>query len=82
MDKELKNCPFCGGEKLKIDSKSRKDTEVYSVRCNKCHARGGTVSISIKGVLKNCGYGVLRELREQAKVKAIKEWNRRITDET
>ena len=77
MNKELKNCPFCGGEKLKIDSKRRNNTETYSVRCNKCHARGGTVSISIKGVLKNCGYDALRELREQAKAKAIEAWNAR-----
>ena len=77
MNRELKNCPFCGGEKLKIDSKRRNNTETYSVRCNKCHARGGTVSISIKGVLKNCGYDALRELREQAKAKAIEAWNAR-----
>lgn len=49
---ELKPCPFCGSTKLKIDSK-RKNAErtrinaqvesmTYSVRCNVCHARGGT----------------------------------------
>lgn len=51
--KNLKPCPFCGSEKLKIDRKSkaagydgldqRVEYHTYSVRCNKCHARGGAV---------------------------------------
>ena len=53
---DLKPCPFCGSDKLKIDSKSgrihyyEKDgmnpwqNVVYSIRCNCCHARGGAVS--------------------------------------
>ena len=77
MTDKLKPCPFCGGEKLKIDCKSRNDIETYSVRCNKCHARGGTASISIKGVLVNQGYAALKEVREQAKEKAIEAWNTR-----
>lgn len=53
-DNELKPCPFCGSTKLKIDCKSvvvgwrgidaRIKNRAYSVRCNVCHARGGTVS--------------------------------------
>lgn len=49
---DLKPCPFCGGTKLKIDRKSRLarwngldmrvEMHTFSVRCNTCHARGGT----------------------------------------
>lgn len=49
----LKPCPFCGGTKLKIDKKStlyghtgigvRIERHTYSVRCNRCFARGGAV---------------------------------------
>ena len=49
---DLKPCPFCGGTKLKVDRKSRLagwngldmrvEMHTYSVRCNTCHARGGT----------------------------------------
>lgn len=57
---EAKACPFCGSEKLKVDSKANgyidkrtgehhkywrdhHDTPYgnFTVRCNKCHARGG-----------------------------------------
>lgn len=51
---KLKPCPFCGGTKLKVERKSclagwngldmRVEMHTYSVRCNICHARGGTVS--------------------------------------
>jgi len=53
---ELKSCPFCGGYKLKIDSKSKSvnylikgyykhfNKVTVSVRCNKCHSRGPTTS--------------------------------------
>ena len=50
---ELKKCPFCGSDKLKIEKK-KTQTRYYgigslenytaSVRCNVCHARGGTTS--------------------------------------
>ena len=53
-EKELKPCPFCGGTKLKIDRKKEKagctginaqvESMTCSVRCNVCHARGGTAS--------------------------------------
>lgn len=49
---ELKPCPFCGCTKLKIEYKSqyagrngldcRVELHTYSVRCNVCHARGGS----------------------------------------
>lgn len=80
---ELKRCPFCGGDKLKIESKTKDISYRYvrqhtlSVRCNKCHARGGTVS----GEIGNYSFGTpkseklttLKELEE----KAIEAWNTR-----
>jgi Lar family restriction alleviation protein len=50
---ELLPCPFCGSKKIKLDRKSKYagyngadmivEQHTYSVRCNVCHARGGTV---------------------------------------
>ena len=80
---ELKRCPFCGVDKLKIESKTKDISyrhvrqHTLSVRCNKCHARGGTVS----GEIGNYSFGTpkseklttLKELEE----KAIEAWNTR-----
>lgn len=46
-ERELKPCPFCGSTSLKVESKhngqwSNTGTHSATVRCNKCHARGGT----------------------------------------
>ena len=47
-------CPFCGSNKLKFDGKTKRsgwenggpvDAYTGSIRCNRCHARGPTVSI-------------------------------------
>lgn len=85
---ELKRCPFCGSEKLKIETKSGRlnhyekngmkvwQNVKYSVRCNSCHARGGTASVDISR-----GYDVLLE-EQRAKERetennAIAKWNER-----
>ena len=88
---ELKPCPFCGGTKLKVDgcvkttnfSKNRGlDEARFSVRCNKCHARGGTQS----GYTRNGFYSLsedgekLLESGEQIRARAIEAWNRRAGD--
>ena len=50
---EIKNCPFCSSNKLKVEKKKRStryhingnlDNYTASVRCNVCHARGPAVS--------------------------------------
>lgn len=51
---DIKYCPFCGGYKLKIESKTKAKSiygnNIYcreytmSVRCNKCHSRGPTIN--------------------------------------
>lgn len=76
---DLKPCPFCGGIKFKIDSKKssnfryvngkREDFHVVTVRCNKCHTRGPTVSIW----LPFGQYDIVEIMRG----KAAESWNRR-----
>lgn len=99
---ELKPCPFCGSESVYLDAKSkgirfngldmRVERCTYSVRCNKCHARGGTAGGKI---ILNWDYNAnpftgeplddrgLFELPAWAttsgelREKAIEAWNRR-----
>lgn len=71
---DLKPCPFCGGEKLKIDSKrtfrhgGKKHCSV-SIRCMKCHARSPVV-----GVVMPDGHYNETKICETAVCEA---WNRR-----
>ena len=90
---ELKPCPFCGSGKLKIESKSVRagytgigalvEHDTYTVRCNVCHARGGTVGGK---VIKSMRYMYKDKMPEWAttddalKEKAIEAWNRRAED--
>lgn len=89
---ELKPCPFCGGTKLKIEQKStfagyngldhRVERHTYSVRCNICHARGGTVGGK---VIQHFHLYVGREIPipewattdDVLQNKAVEAWNRR-----
>ena len=80
---DLKPCPFCGGTKLKIDSKKgnnfrfvegkKEEYHVVTVRCNKCHTRGPTVSIYTRVGQYNAA-----KIMEYA---AIEAWNRRAGEE-
>lgn len=95
MAKKLKPCPFCSSTKLKVECKSvldgyiedisRVERMIFSVRCNSCHARGGTAS---GRVIKSFRLTVTeKDLPEWAisdtklAEKAIEAWNRRVTDE-
>ena len=88
---KLKPCPFCGSEKLKIESKSVfagctgieeiVERITYSVRCNICHARGSTVVgkvlPSLAQIRKRPHWATTEtELEERA----IAAWNRRAND--
>lgn len=88
----LKPCPFCGSTKIKVDSKSVRvgsngldDTvyrNTYSVRCNKCHARGGAVGgkvLSLENYPRDIRYDLpsWATTWEELKEKAIKSWNTR-----
>ena len=68
---ELKPCPFCGGTKLKLAKKTTKykghEAYVASIRCNSCHARGGTVT----------NLTIPYAVKEDVEAIAIERWNRR-----
>ena len=71
MSKELKPCPFCGSDKLKLVKKKTKykghNAYVASIRCNSCHARGGTViNLTIPYAVK-----------EDVESVACERWNKR-----
>lgn len=87
---ELDNCPFCGSERLKLEHKSRLagwtgiDARVeyvtVSVRCNGCHARGGTAG----GKVIRSHMDIYRDAMpewattiEQLEALAARAWNRR-----
>lgn len=83
---ELKPCPFCGSNKLKLESKNgrihyhEKDgmrqwqNVVFSVRCNSCHARGSTTSADLPTMGM---YGDLVTKKNNAIERAIEAWNTR-----
>ena len=91
---ELKPCPFCGSEKVKIDRKSkyagcngldeRVEQHTYSVRCNVCHARGGAVGGKVLFGHSLFGVDILPNWAttdSDLKERAIEAWNRRAGDE-
>lgn len=71
MIKELKSCPFCGSYKLKLEKKATKykgrKAYVASIRCNSCHARGGTVT----------NLTIPYAINEDVEREAYSRWNRR-----
>lgn len=77
---ELLKCPFCGSEKLKVGHKTKfKDPWKKIVRmsfyvmCNRCHAKGSTIT-------KEIHFNDQAEEISKAKDLAIEKWNMR--DET
>jgi Lar family restriction alleviation protein len=80
---KLLPCPFCGSEKLKIESKSGKihyyekdgmkpwQNVVFSIRCNNCHARGGTASADLPTMTRD------NVKKDDAQNRAIEKWNTR-----
>lgn len=74
-NKQIKPCPFCGSDKLKIDSKrtfqyGHKKHCSVTVRGMKCHARSPVVG----GNMPDGQYNE-REICEEAVIEA---WNRRV----
>lgn len=90
--KNMKICPFCESDKLKIDMK-KKGTRYFgigqlenytaSVRCNVCHARGGAVS----GFVRNRRFidkddWLKDEISiEELERRAVEKWNTRKPEE-
>ena len=81
--KDIENCPFCGSNKTNVDFKSVNNHNGYhitaSVRCNVCHARGGTVGgyVSVKSYALNRDK-ITIVTKEELKEQAIAKWNRRV----
>ena len=80
---KLLSCPFCGVESARTITKERlflgqnefavkKIDVVGYVKCNKCHARGSTVSAILYKNTKNY-FDDIAKLKEEA----IKTWNTR-----
>ena len=74
MELEPISCPFCGGTKLKVESKHHghhyyEGTHSATVRCNRCHARGPTASCKVEKGKYHAD--------EETKQKAIELWNER-----
>ena len=81
-------CPFCGTGKLKVESKSslyghfaglgRVENHTFSVRCNACHARGGSAGGKVSGSLHtNVEMPKWLTTDEVLKERAVEAWNRR-----
>lgn len=83
---KLKPCPFCGSTKLKIDKKSKlvnyRHVSIYtvSVRCSRCHARGGTVSGEVVIGIADPKSDNLTTY-DNLRIKAVLAWNRRTENE-
>lgn len=74
---ELLKCPFCGSDKLKVGHKTKfKDSWKKIVRmsfyvmCNRCHAKGSTIT-------KDISYSDETIEISKAKNEAIEKWNMR-----
>ena len=88
MALELKPCPFCGSTKLKFESKAvlsgynglehRIERVTFSVRCNSCHARGGTASGKIVYSLSTMQLPEWATTHTEIQKRAIEAWNRRV----
>lgn len=80
---EIRECPFCKGNKLKVEYKNSNKikyinlipyhTVTASVRCNKCHSRGPTVSMNY---LAGNSYDHMR-VEEDLRIRACNIWNNR-----
>lgn len=70
--KNLKPCPFCGSDKVKLVKKRvhYKGHKAYvaSVRCNRCNARGGTIT----------NITVPYAVKEDVEAIALERWNKRV----
>lgn len=85
---KLLPCPFCSSTKLKIEKKNGKKryygsgmlyNYTASVRCNICHARGGTVSgfVRLRKFVDENDWLKDEISIEELEIRAIQSWNTR-----
>ena len=70
MRREIKNCPFCGSDKVKLRRKNRTVIKKETKRNTYCYC---TVCDSRSGRILYDNY----ETNDEAETKAIELWNRR-----
>ena len=85
---ELKPCPFCGWERASLTGRKIVrgylwDRGVYkyivSVKCNKCHARGSSVSGLVPNHITECKVPDNKlDSYKGLEQSAIDKWNRRV----
>lgn len=74
---ELKSCPFCGSEKVKIILEHDRDCgRCWFVQCNTCYARGASIVESIDRQEPDEAFGQIVKATKEA----AKAWNRRAND--
>jgi len=85
MNKELKPCPFCGGD---VQGQYWDDgdcwiTEYYTIRCNNegCHAYDVVVQVECEYNYKKDKKDKIEMARATAKDNAILLWNTRVQEE-
>lgn len=88
---DLKPCPFCGNDKIKVKSRYVRNFSVvrvsrFQAHCTRCHSRGATITGAyryswIVGVPDWVSKYVKIEEKEALEQKAIEAWNRRASDE-
>ena len=79
---ELKPCPFCGGEAVfvtrSIGHGGGCATFDFEISCKSCSAKAPEAYGCVEFYLDQCGEV---KAHKDDKSKAIKAWNRRVTDE-
>lgn len=64
-------CPFCGGAgMLDVYGRTKDDTHVIHIKCNKCGAQGQSFKVNINDL----------DDMDAKTVMAVNAWNTRITD--
>lgn len=73
MKKEIKKCPFCGGEaRLKMENKRDVGWTIWG-ECKSCYAKTTGYCVSLKS-------DTALEDIERCKEKASEAWNRRVKE--
>lgn len=79
MIEDLKVCPFCGNETIKITSTTKtqhhKKNVTYQGICGSCHARGPAITVSY--VFEDFSKQDIQQKLKESENRAIVLWNQR-----